>query len=127
AVLVAILQTILDGLLPRQDGSGLWSNVIDAAREESRPCSSATSRIMHVYARAWHQGWLRDPRIPEMVEKAWHGLLTKIWETELVAYCVGTSYGLSRQVYLARPHHTFRCSRSELLICWMERQRMLTS
>lgn len=114
----------LEGLLRWQNPQGLWHNVLDAAEGESRPCSSATSRYIHVYARAYSQGWLRDPRIPEMVRKAWAGLKTKIWERALIAYCVGTSHGLSRQVYLSRPHDTFRCSRSSLLLAWIEMQRM---
>lgn len=123
--LVRILSVILDGLLRYQDEYGLWRNVLDAAPQDSRPCASATSRFLQIYARAFHRGWLRDPRIPDMVERAWVGLTTKIWNTGLIAVCVGTSYSLSRQTYLARPHHTFRASRSEMLINWIERQRML--
>jgi len=122
--LCRILKTVLDGLLRYQDEYGLWHNVVDASVVDSRPCASATSRFLHVYARAYNKGWLRDERIPEMVEKAWVGLKTKIWENGLIAFCVGTSYSLSRQVYLSRPHHTFRSSRSEMLINWMERERM---
>jgi len=122
--LAQMLASGLEGLLAVQNEDGLWHNVLDAREGESRPCSSATSRFIHVYARAYAKGWLRDERIPPMVERAWSGLKTKIWDSRLLAYCVGTSYSLSRQVYLSRPHDTFRVSRSSLLLAWIELQRM---
>lgn len=124
ADLVEMLRLELEGLLRTQDALGLWHNVLDAGPGESNPCASATSRFIHIYAHAWSQGWLRDERIPPMIERAWLGLKTKIWQYGLIAYCVGTAFNLSRQSYLARPHHTFRCSRSSLLLAWIEMQRM---
>jgi rhamnogalacturonyl hydrolase YesR len=122
--LIEILSAGLEGLLSAQDEHGLWHNVLDAREGESRPCSSATSRFIHVYARAYWKDWLRDERIPIMLERAWNGLKTKVWESQLLAYCVGTSYALDRQVYLSRPHDSIRVSRSSLLLAWMEMQRM---
>jgi rhamnogalacturonyl hydrolase YesR len=122
--LVEMLRLGLEGFLRFQDEHGMWQNVLDAEPEESRQCASATSRIVHVYARAYWKGWLRDERIPAMLERGWNGLKTKIWKDELFAVCVGTSHALCRQVYLSRPHDTFRVSRSELLLTWMEMQRI---
>jgi rhamnogalacturonyl hydrolase YesR len=122
--LVALLAAGLEGLLNTQDEHGLWHNVLDAHPGESRPCASATSRILHVFAHAYAQGWLRDERIPAMIERAWKGLKTKLWQTEMFAVCVGTSYALCRQVYLSRPHDSMRTSRSEMLLNWIELQRM---
>jgi len=122
--LVEMLRQGLEGLLRRQNARGLWHNVLNADDQESRECASATSRFIHVYARAWARGWLRDERIPAMLERAWLGLKTKVWDWALIACCVGTSHSLLRQVYLSRPHDTFRCSRSSLLLAWMEMQRM---
>lgn len=124
AGLVDMLRLGLEGLLRHQNARGLWHNVVNANDQESRECASATSRFIHVYAMAYARGWLRDERIPIMLERAWLGLKTKIWDWALIAYCVGTAYGLTRQVYLARPHDTFRCSRSSLLLAWIEMQRM---
>jgi rhamnogalacturonyl hydrolase YesR len=121
---IAALAAGFEGIHARQQPDGLWLNVLDAAPDASRPCASATGRFLEVYGQAYLAGWLRDPRIPPMVERAWLGLKTKIWRHGLVANCVGTAYGLSRQVYLARPHHTFRPSRSALLVAWITRQRL---
>jgi rhamnogalacturonyl hydrolase YesR len=122
----AALAGALDGFIQFQNADGMWHNVLDGI-DTSRPCTSATGRIAHVYARAYSRGWLRDGRIPPMVEAAWQGLRGRIWQDGLVGVCVGTSYSLLRQVYLARPHHTFRPSRSELLLTWIEIQRMRTA
>jgi rhamnogalacturonyl hydrolase YesR len=122
--LVEMLRLGLEGFLRFQDEQGMWQNVLDAGPEESRPCASATSRILHVYARAYWKGWLRDERIPSMVERAWRGLKTKLWQNAMIAVCVGTAYSLCRQEYLSRPHDSMRTSRSEMLINWMELQRM---
>jgi len=124
ADLCRMLQLNLEGLLRVQDRFGLWHNVLDADPADSRPCSSATSQVLRLYARAYYKGWCRDPRIPPMLEKAWLGLKTKIWENRLLSYCVGTSYSLSRQCYLARPHDSFRACRSAILHAWIELQRM---
>lgn len=125
--LVDMLRLNLDGLLHVQNTDGLWLNVLDATPEESRTCSSATSQFIRVYARAYWKGWLRDDRIPPMLERAWQALKTKIWDSCYLGYCVGTSHGLSRQCYLARPHDSFRASRSSILHAWIELQRMRTA
>jgi hypothetical protein len=122
--LIEMLRLNLEGLLRVQDRFGLWHNVLDASPEDSRPCSSATSQIIRVYARAYHKGWLQDPRIPPMIEKAWLGFKTKIWDYRVLSWCVGTSYSLSRQCYLSRPHDSFRPCRSAILHAWIEIQRM---
>lgn len=121
---IALLAAGLEGILAAQNRHGLWHNVLDAAEGESRECSSATSYFLHVFARAYWKGWLMDERIPPLVERAWKGLKTKVWDWVQLAYCVGTSHMLSRQGYLSRPHDGSRCSRSTLLLAWIELQRM---
>jgi hypothetical protein len=122
--LCELLRMNLEGLLRVQGADGLWLNVLDASPADSRPCSSASSQFVRIYARAYARGWLRDARIPPMVERAWKGLQTKIWEGRFLGWCVGTSHGLNRQVYLARPHDSFRPTRSAILSAWMEIQKM---
>jgi hypothetical protein len=123
AELAGMLAQELEGLLRFQGEDGMWRNVIDGG-EDSRPCSSATSYFIEVYARAYWKGWLRDERIPPMIEKAWRGLRTKFWDGRGLGYCVGTSHGLDRQTYLARPHDFSRTSRSSMLLSWIEVQRL---
>ncbi|MCC7517875.1 MAG: glycoside hydrolase family 88 protein [Verrucomicrobiae bacterium] len=122
--LCGLLGDHLEGLLRVQGADGLWLNVLDASPSDSRPCSSASSQFVRIYARAYARGWLRDERIPPMVERAWKGLKTKIWDGRFLAWCVGTSHGLNRQVYLSRPHDSMRCCRSAILSAWMEIQKM---
>ncbi|MCC7519836.1 MAG: glycoside hydrolase family 88 protein [Verrucomicrobiae bacterium] len=122
--LCALLRDCLEGLLRVQGEDGLWLNVLDASPADSRPCGSASCQFIRIYARAWARGWLRDERIPPMVERAWQGMKTKIWDGRFLGWCVGTSHALIRQQYLARPHDSGRIVRSALLGIWMEIQKM---
>ncbi len=123
AELAQMMRQELDGLLRVQQPDGMWLNVLDGG-ENSRPCSSATSRLAELYGRAYWKGWLRDERIPDMIERAWSALRTKVWEYRGIGNCVGTSHGLDRQTYLARPGDYSRVSRSSFLLTWMAVQKM---
>ena len=107
AQLVRMLAEELEGLLRFQGPSGLWHNVLDATEETSRQDTAGAWMFINVYARAYWKGWLRDPRIPAMCDRAWQGLKTKVWRGLPIAHCSGTSYMLSRQGYLERPHCKF--------------------
>ena len=120
--LVRALREGLTGFLNFQDQYGLWHNVIDDKSSNSRQDSCITWMALVVFARAYWRGWLRDERIPEMVERAWRGLKTKTWRGLPVAHCHGTSYMTSRQGYLARPHMRFLAA--PLLLAMIERRRM---
>lgn len=120
--LVAILRDGLEGWLKWQDEYGLWNNVIDEDLRHSRHDSCVTWMVINTYARAYWKNWLRDERIPEMLEKAWLGLKTKIWRGLPIAHCDGTSCMTNRQTYLARPHMRF-ISGAVMLAC-IEMQRM---
>ena len=109
-----------------QGGEGVvagGANVLDGG-ENSRPCSSVTSRLVEIYGRAYWKGRLRDERIPPMIERAWRALRTKVWEYRGIGNCVGTSHGLERQTYLARPGDYSRVSRSSFLLSWMAVQKV---
>ena len=123
AELAEMLRLELDGLLRVQCADGMWLNVLDGG-ENSRPCSSVTSRLVEIYGRAYWKGWLRDERIPPMIERAWRALRTKVWEYRGIGNCVGTSHGLERQTYLARPGDYSRVSRSSFLLSWMALQKV---
>lgn len=107
AELVSMLAAALEGLLRYQTPSGLWRNVLDAREDESRTETAGAWMIVNTYARAYWKGWLRDPRIIDMCERAWKGLKTKIWRGIPISHCSGTTYQLTRQGYLERPHHRF--------------------
>lgn len=105
--LIKILSDGLEGFLKFQDEYGLWHNVVDDNSEASRQDSCITWMVINTYARAFWKGWLKDERIPPMLERAWQGLKIKIWRGLPLAHCHGTSYMTSRQGYLARPHMRF--------------------
>lgn len=121
--LAEMLRLELEGLLRVQCEDGMWLNVLDGG-ENSRACSSVTSRLVEIYGRAYWKGWVRDERIPGMIERAWRGLRTRVWEWRGMGNCVGTSHGLERQTYLARPGDFSRVSRSSFLLAWMAVERV---
>ncbi len=105
--LVGALRDGLEGLLRWQGPYGLWHNVLNADERTSRQDSCTAWMFVNVYARAYRKGWLRDERIPEMCERAWRGLKTKLWRGLPIAHCSGTPYMFSRQAYLSWPHSKF--------------------
>ncbi len=105
--LVQALRDGLEGLLRWQRPTGLWGNVLDAPPDQSPDETSCTWMFINVYARAWWKGWLRDPRMPAMCERAWRGLKSKLWRGLPVGHCHGTPYMFSRHGYLSRPQGKF--------------------
>ena len=121
--LVRMLADELEGLLRQQGRSGLWRNVLDAGPADSREETSCTWMFINVYARAYWKGWLRDPRIPEMCERAWKGLKTRLWRGLPVGHCEGTPYMFGRQGYLSRPQGKFMGTATLLALLELRRMR----
>lgn len=121
--LVRALRDGLDGFVRFQGPQGLWHNVLNAPEGDSRQDSCTAWMFTNVYARAYWKGWLRDGRIPEMCEKAWQGLKTKLWRGLPVAHCDGTPYMASRQCYLSWPHTKFLAGGALLARIEIERMR----
>jgi len=121
--LTAALRAGLEGLLRWQGPHGLWHNVLDATEATSRQDSCTAWMFTSVYARAFWKGWLRDPRIPAMGERAWQGLKTKLWRGLPIAHCSGTPYMVSRQAYLGWPHGKFLGTAPLLAILELQRMR----
>jgi rhamnogalacturonyl hydrolase YesR len=121
--LVQVLKDGLEGLVRWQGTQGLWHNVLDTAGSDSRQDSCTAWMFTNAYARAYWKGWLRDPRIPEMCEKAWQGLKTKLWRGLPVAHCDGTPYMSSRQSYLSWPHTKFLAGGAMLALIEIWRMR----
>jgi len=122
----ALVQTLADGLegLCRWQGpQGLWHNVLDTTGADSRQDSCTAWMFTSVYARAYGKGWLRDPRIPDLCERAWQGLKTKLWRGLPVAHPDGTPYMASRQSYLSWPHTKFLFGGALLARIELERMR----
>lgn len=86
---------------------GLWYNVLDAAEPETRLDTCGAWMFIAVYARAYWKGWLRDPRIPPMCERAWQGLKSRLWRGLLVGQACGTGQLPGRELYFGRAHTKF--------------------
>ena len=121
--LVDALRDGLEGWLRWQDPYGLWHNVVDEDLAHSRQDICITWMVINTYARAYWKGWLRDERVPAMLERAWAGLKLKIWRGLPIAHCDGTGYVTSRQTYLARPHMRFLSTAALLAFIEMRRMR----
>lgn len=120
--LVQALRDGLEGLVRWQGPNGLWHNVLDTTGADSREESCTSWMFTATYARAYWKGWLRDPRIPPMCEKAWQGLKTRLWRGLPVGHCAGTPYMASRQCYLSWPHSKFMAGGA--LLAWIEIERL---
>jgi rhamnogalacturonyl hydrolase YesR len=103
----AMLRAGLEGLLRHQRSDGLWHNVVTAKEGESREDCCGAWMYMAIFGRAWWKGWLRDERIPPMLEKAWQGLKTKTWRGLPISQCCGTGYRTSHDAYFLRAHTKF--------------------
>ncbi|MBT3862431.1 MAG: hypothetical protein HOF71_01790 [Chloroflexi bacterium] len=78
----------LEGLVKRQDDSGMWHQVIDMP--ETYLEFSATAMIGYSIARGLREGWL-DDEWRSAADKAWSGISQRISDQgELEHVCVGT-------------------------------------
>jgi rhamnogalacturonyl hydrolase YesR len=104
---LAMLQAGLEGLARHQRADGLWGNVVTASEAESRSDCCGAWMYTAVFGRAWWKGWLRDERIPGMLEKAWQGLKGKTWRGLPISQCCGTGYSTPHAAYYQRAHTKF--------------------
>jgi len=103
----AMLRAGLEGLVRHQRPDGLWHNVVTATEAASRTDCCGAWMYMAIFGRAWWKGWLRDGRIPPMLEQAWQGLKTKTWRGLPISQCCGTGYNTSHADYFRRAHTKF--------------------
>jgi hypothetical protein len=79
--------------------------------------------LLAVLARAGYRGWLRHDALPEVCERAWRGLKTRLWRGLPIGHCDGTPSMASRQSYLSWPHTKFLGSAPFLARLELERFR----
>ena len=96
------LREILEGLLATQTDEGVWRNILDDPR--SRTALRATSMFVYCFAEAKRRGWVDDPRLDDMLERAWRGVRGRVWRDRLCTVCCGTGAGFSYHHYMSRPH-----------------------
>lgn len=100
----------LTALLPHQDPTGAWHQVID--HPESYRELSCTCMITYAMARGIRRGWLSEKTFDHAVEKGWKAIKARIAsDGSLVDVCTGTGKQKSLREYLDRPAILGRDSR----------------
>lgn len=101
AQMLAAFRAHLLALLPHQDPTGMWRQVIDhpgAYRE-----LTATCMITFALARGVRQGWLDPASVRPAIERAWPALALRIFDDGvLLDVCTGTGKQKTLQDYLDR-------------------------
>jgi rhamnogalacturonyl hydrolase YesR len=102
AEMIAAHRAHLDALLPHQDASGCWHQVID--RPESYREFTCTAMITYALMRGVRYGWLPKSRYEEAIEAGWQALKLRIAaDGTLVDVCTGTGKQKSLRDYYDRP------------------------
>ena len=101
AELIQAHRAHLDALLPHQDPTGAWHQVIDfpgSYRELTSTCMITFSMI-----RGIRLGWLDRSKYAQAIERAWYAIRTRVAANgELVDVCTGTGKQTSLRRYLDR-------------------------
>ena len=91
----------LEALLPHQDPTGMWHQVID--HPESYRELSSTSMITFAMLRGVRSHWLDRAKYEPAIDNAWYAIRTRIAPTgELVDVCTGTGKQKSLRGYFDR-------------------------
>jgi len=101
AEMLAALRAHLEALLPHQDSTGMWHQVIDFPGSYRE--LTVTAMLTFAMARGVRLGWLEESRYRPAIERAWYGLRTRIApDGSLVDVCTGTGKQQNLQAYLDR-------------------------
>ncbi len=99
--LLALFRCHIDGIVPYQDSTGLWHQLLD--KPDSFPETSCTAMFTYAIARAVDQGYL-ESRYKSFALKGWQGILTKIRpDGQVEGICTGTSTSDDLNDYYTRP------------------------
>jgi len=102
AELLKSFQDHMAALVPHQDPTGAWHQVID--HPESYREFTATCMITYAMIRGVSQGWLDAETYSPIIENAWYAIRTRIGKDgELVDVCTGTGKQKSLRDYYDRP------------------------
>jgi unsaturated rhamnogalacturonyl hydrolase len=100
--MLAALQAHLKALLPYQDETGMWHEVIDF--KGSYRELTATAMIAFAMQRGVTRGWLEKATYQPAIDHAWYALKTRIAaDGSLIDVCASTGKQKSRRDYLDRP------------------------
>jgi rhamnogalacturonyl hydrolase YesR len=99
--ILAALQSHLKALLPYQDETGMWHQVIDFPGSYRE--LTVTSMLTFAMARGIRLGWLDPETYQPAIDRAWYALRTRIApDGGLVDVCTGTGKQDSLRAYLDR-------------------------
>jgi len=99
--LLALFRRHIDGIIPYQDSTGLWHQLLD--KPDSFLETSCTAMFTYAIARAVNQGYL-EPSYKSFALKGWQGVLTKIRpDGQVEGICTGTSTSDDLSDYYTRP------------------------
>jgi rhamnogalacturonyl hydrolase YesR len=101
AEMLAALRAHLDALLPHQDSTGMWHQVIDFPGSYRE--LTVTAMLTFAMVRGVRLGWLEESRYRPAIERAWYALRTRIApDGGLVDVCTGTGKQKDLRAYLDR-------------------------
>ncbi len=99
--LLVLLRRHLDGVVRRQDPSGLWHQLLD--RDDSFLETSASAMFTYALARAVGAGWVA-PRYAAYAWKGWRGVASRVrLDGAIEGTCTGTGVSDSLSFYYRRP------------------------
>jgi rhamnogalacturonyl hydrolase YesR len=102
AEMIATLSSHLSALLPFQDETGMWHQVID--HPESYREFSVTALLAYVMQRGVAIGWLDRRQVGPAIDRAWYAIRSRIGsDGGLVDVCTSTGKMTSLREYLDRP------------------------
>ncbi|MCZ6794860.1 MAG: glycoside hydrolase family 88 protein [Planctomycetota bacterium] len=100
--MVNALRSHLEALLPHQDPTGCWHQVIDVPGSYRE--LTATCMITYAMLRAVRSGWIERRDVEPAIRKAWEAIRLRVAaDGSLVDVCTGTGKQKNLQAYLDRP------------------------
>tara|TARA_R110000868_G_scaffold107780_2_gene294769 strand:- start:27282 stop:28700 length:1419 start_codon:yes stop_codon:yes gene_type:complete len=100
------LQAHIKGLVPYQDGTGFWHQLID--KNDTYLETSATAIYTYAIARAINRGYIDKMAYAPVALLAWNAIATMVNEKgQVEGTCVGTGMGFDPAFYYYRPINVF--------------------
>ena len=101
AEMLASFQAHMAALLPHQDATGMWRQVIDF--DGSYRELTATCMIAFAMSRGIKSGWVEREKYAAAIEKAWYGIRARVAaDGGLIDVCTGTGKQANLKAYFDR-------------------------
>ncbi|MEN9402575.1 MAG: hypothetical protein RL091_1278 [Verrucomicrobiota bacterium] len=120
-----LFRSHIRGLAERQDGSGLWHNLLD--RESAYLETSASAMFVFAVARGVNEGWL-SPLYGPVAITGWNGVATRVLPDGRVSgICEGTTYANDMVYYDHRGAGEYTAFFGSVLMAGGEMIRLLNN